>query len=127
VRIDIFGTEGSAILEGDRLKLVSLKSGETYASEQAAAHALSVARGGTASVREEAAHREANAGHGLVWGDAHRAQIQDLIRAIRTGTKPLIDARSGREPVEIILGVYESSRSGKPVVLNSETRNQKSE
>jgi predicted dehydrogenase len=118
VRIDIFGTEGSAILEGDRLKLVTLKSGETYASEQAAAHALSVARGGTASVRDEAAHREAAAGQGLVWGDAHRAQIQDFIRAIRTGSKPLIDAAAGRNPVEIILGVYESARMGKPVTLN---------
>ncbi|HSV16282.1 MAG TPA: Gfo/Idh/MocA family oxidoreductase [Tepidisphaeraceae bacterium] len=119
VRIDIFGTDGSAILEGDRLKLVTLKTGETYASEEAAAHALSVAKGGTASVRDEAAHREAAAGQGQVWGDAHRAQIQDFIRAIRTGGKPLIDARSGRDPVEIILSVYESARSGKPLTLTS--------
>ncbi len=46
VRIDIYGTEGSAILEGDRLKTLTLKTGETYASEEAAAHALSVAQGG---------------------------------------------------------------------------------
>jgi len=118
VRIDIFGTEGSAILEGDRLKLVTLKNGETYASEQAAAHALSVAKGGTASVRDEASHREAQAGQGQVWGDAHRAQIQDFMQAIRTGGKPLIDAKSGRDPVEIILGVYESARTGRPVTLN---------
>jgi predicted dehydrogenase len=117
VRLDIFGTEGSAILEGDRLKLVTLKTGEIYASERAAAHALSVAKGGTASVKDEASHREAAAEPGAVWGDAHRGQIQDFIRAIRTGTKPLIDARSGRDPVEIILGVYESARTNKPVVL----------
>jgi predicted dehydrogenase len=46
VRIDIYGTEGTAILEGDRLRTLTFKNGESYASEEAAAHALSVARGG---------------------------------------------------------------------------------
>jgi predicted dehydrogenase len=54
---------------------------------------------------------------GAVWGDAHRAQIQDLIRAIRTNSRPLIDGAEGRKPVEIILGVYESAKSGKTVRL----------
>lgn len=117
VRLDLFGTEGSAIMEGDRLKLVTLKTGETYASERAAAHALSVAKGGTASVKDDASHREAAAEPGAVWGDAHRAQIQDFIRAIRTGSKPLIDAAGGRDPVAIILGVYESARTNQPILL----------
>ncbi len=121
VRIDIFGTGGSAIIEGDRLKLVTLKTGETYASERAAAHALSVAKGGTASVKDEASHREAAAEQGAVWGDAHWAQIMDFIQAIRTGGKPLIDAESGRDPVEIILGIYESARRGEGVALDART------
>lgn len=123
VRIDIYGTEGTAIIEGDRLKLLKLKSGETYQSEEAAAHALSVAQGGTASVKDEAAARlavptgSAAADPGAVWGDAHRAQIEDFIHAIRTDGKPLIDGRAGRKPLEIILGVYRSSRIGMPVTL----------
>jgi predicted dehydrogenase len=123
VRIDIFGTEGTAILEGDRLKLLKLKSGEEYQSEEAALHALSVAKGGTASVKEEAATRlavttgGAAADPGAVWGDAHRAQIEDFIRAIRTDTRPLIDGRAGKKPLEIILGVYRSARVGLPVTL----------
>jgi UDP-N-acetyl-2-amino-2-deoxyglucuronate dehydrogenase len=118
VRIDIFGTQGSAIIEGDRLKLVTLKTGETFASERAAAHALSVAKGGTASVKDQASHREAAVEQGAVWGDAHRAQIQDFIRALRTGTPPLIDGKSGRDPVEIILGMYHSTKTGQPVTLS---------
>jgi UDP-N-acetyl-2-amino-2-deoxyglucuronate dehydrogenase len=117
VRIDIFGTEGTAILEGDRLKLVTLKNGQTFASERAAAHALSVAKGGTASVKDDASHREAAAEQGAVWGDSHRAQIQDFIHAIRTGGKPLIDGEAGKKPVEIILGVYQSAKSAKAVNL----------
>ncbi len=123
VRIDIFGTEGSAVIEGDRLKTLTFKTGESYQSEEAAVHALSVARGGTASVKEEAATRlttpsgGAAADPGAVWGDAHRAQIEDFIRAIQTDTQPLIDGREGRKPVEIILGVYRSSRTGQAITL----------
>ncbi len=117
VRIDIFGTEGSAILEGDRLKKMKLKSGENYTSESAAAHAISVAQGGTASVKDQAASRTATADPGAVWGDAHRAQLKDFMRAIIEDGNPLIDAAGGRKPLEIILGVYESSRSGKLVTL----------
>lgn len=117
VRIDIFGTEGSAILEGDRLKQMTLKTGESFTSESAAAHAISVAKGGTASVKDQATHRTAAADPGAVWGDAHRAQLEDFIRAIRTNDNPLITAAAGRKPLEIILGVYESSRTGKVVEL----------
>ena len=119
VRIDIYGTDGTAILEGDRLKALTLKSGEEYQSEEAAAHALSVAQGGTASVKDEAVQRSAAAAQGAVWGDAHRAQIEDFIRAVRTNTKPLIDGRAGRKPLEIILGVYQSQRTGQPVTLGA--------
>jgi UDP-N-acetyl-2-amino-2-deoxyglucuronate dehydrogenase len=120
VRIDFYGTEGTAILEGDRLKLLKFKNGEEYESEEAAAHALSVAKGGTASVREETATRlteTAASDPGAIWGDAHRAQIEDFLDAIRTGGKPLIDGRAARKPLEIILGVYRSSRTGLPVII----------
>ncbi len=94
---------------------MTLKTGETYVSEHSAAHAISVAKGGTASVREEAAHRSENAEVGAVWGDAHRMQIEDVITAIRTGKKPLIDGEQGRKPLDVILAIYESARTGKPV------------
>lgn len=113
VRIDIFGTEGSAILEGDCVKQIKLKSGEMYASEQAAQHAIQVARGGTAAVVDEAANRTQGAKEGAVWGDAHRAQFEDFVRALRTGGKLLIDGPAGRAAVQVIRGLYESARSGK--------------
>lgn len=124
VRIDIFGTEGTAVIEGDRLKLLRFKNGEEYKTEEAAAHALSVAKGGTASVKEEAASRlmmpngGAASDPGAVWGDAHRAQLEDFIRAIKTDTKPLIHGREGKKPLEIILGVYRSARTGQPVIIS---------
>ncbi len=73
VRIDIFGTEGTAIIEGDCVKQIKLKSGETFGGETAAEHAISVATGGTARVTHSAANRPAQEKKGSVWGDAHRA------------------------------------------------------
>lgn len=120
VRIDIYGTEGSAVIEGDRLKCMMLKGGQTYTSEEAAAHAISVAQGGTASVKDQAAGRQANAKEGSTWGDSHRAQMQDFLKAVRSGGKPLMDGRAARKPVEIILGIYKSQKSGQPVVLGQQ-------
>ena len=118
VRIDIYGTEGSAIIEGDRLKSMMFKNGQVVTGEEAAAHAVSVARGGTASVKDEAASRQTSAKQGATWGDSHRAQFQNFLNAIRTGTKPLIDGRAARKPLEIIMGFYQSQRSGNPTILN---------
>lgn len=114
-RIDLFGTEGSAIIDGDRLKRMTFKSGESYATEESAVHAIRVAKGGTASVKDDAAHRAENAEIGSAWGDAHRLQIEDVIAAIREGRKPLIDGEQGRKPLDVILAIYESARTGKPV------------
>ena len=95
VRIDIYGTLGGACLEGDRLKWVKMLNGETLIEGgEATKHAVSVAQGGTASVKHEAAKvSAAGAGKDFNWGDSHRAQIVDLLNAIQTGTQPLNDPR----------------------------------
>jgi UDP-N-acetyl-2-amino-2-deoxyglucuronate dehydrogenase len=110
VRIEIFGTEGSILLEGDAVKRILLKDGTTFDAASAASHALRVAQGGTASVKDEALDRP-TAAFGAQWGDAHRAQIQDFVNAIHSRSSPLIDAHAGREPVRIILDAYASARS----------------
>ena len=114
-RIEIYGTEGSAIIEGDRIKQMSFKNGETYTPEAAAHDAVSVAQGGTASVKDEATRRAAFGDKKAGWGDAHRAQILDLIYAIRNDTQPLMNGPAARKPVEVVLSIYESSRTGKMV------------
>ena len=125
-RIEIFGTEGSATIEGDRLKQMTFKNGETYTPESAAHDAVSVAQGGTASVKDEATRRAAFGDKKAGWGDAHRAQILDLIQAIKTDTQPLMNGPAARKPVEVVLSIYESSRSGKQVdVADLATRTHK--
>lgn len=114
-RIEIYGTEGAAVIEGDGLQFLQFKQGDASPVENAATHAVAVAQGGTASVKDQASTgvpATNGADSGTVWGDAHRAQIEDFIAAIRTDGKPLIDGHAGRKPLEIILGVYRSSQSG---------------
>ena len=105
-RIEIFGTDGTAVIEGDALKTLHTKSTGKSASESVATHARMVAQGGTAAARQE-----------TVWGDSHRAQIADFIAAIRTGAKPAIDGVEGRRPLRLIDAIYRSARTGFAVNL----------
>lgn len=50
--------------------------------------------------------------------DFHARQIADVIRAIRTGTKPLVDVWEGRKAVELILAIYQSADEGRRIELH---------
>jgi UDP-N-acetyl-2-amino-2-deoxyglucuronate dehydrogenase len=50
---------------------------------------------------------------------SHAAQLADLLDAVDTGREPAVSGRSGRDALEIILAVYESSKTGRPVRLSS--------
>ena len=50
--------------------------------------------------------------------DNHALQIQDLINAIKEDRRPLVDIYEGKRPVDVILGAYESSRTGKMVEMD---------
>ena len=47
----------------------------------------------------------------------HIRQISDMVDAIRNNRSPMVDQYEGKRPVELILAIYESSRTGKTVNL----------
>lgn len=47
----------------------------------------------------------------------HRLQIAEFLDAIRAGRPPAVTGRDARHSLAIILGIYESSRTGRPVTL----------
>jgi UDP-N-acetyl-2-amino-2-deoxyglucuronate dehydrogenase len=49
----------------------------------------------------------------------HAAQIADLLAAIDEGREPAVSGEAGRDALEIVCAIYESSRSGRPVLLRS--------
>lgn len=52
-----------------------------------------------------------------VYGNGHTSLYADVIEAIEKGRKPYIDAVAGRNAVEMILAIYQSAATGKPVKL----------
>ena len=117
--LGIHGTQGTAIIEGDELQCFAIKGRDTVCGKSATAHAIQVATGGTRSATAHAAafpDKPAEAG-AWAWGDAHRAQFSDFIRAVRTDRPPLVDGIAGRAAVALINAVYESARTGRVVTL----------
>lgn len=52
-----------------------------------------------------------------VYGNGHTSLYTDVIDAITNDRKPYIDAVAGRNAVEMILAIYKSAATGKPVKL----------
>ena len=52
-----------------------------------------------------------------VYGNGHTSLYADVIESVEKGRKPYIDAVAGRNAVEMILAIYQSAATGKPVKL----------
>ncbi len=104
-RIEISGTKGSVILEEEDLKYWQFDE-ELDEDERIRDSFLSKTKtGGGAS------------DPGAIGYHGHKAQFQDLCRAIDEGRSPLVDGAEARKAVEIILAIYESAKSGRRVDL----------
>jgi predicted dehydrogenase len=47
----------------------------------------------------------------------HRRIIEDFVRALRDGTRPICDGREGRRSVELVRALYAAARTGSRVTL----------
>ena len=54
---------------------------------------------------------------GAMSAAGHVLQITDLVEAVREDRPTAVDQHEGRKPLEIIIAIYESARTGSPVVL----------
>lgn len=52
-----------------------------------------------------------------VYGNGHTSLFADMIEAIEQDRKPYVDAVAGRNALEMILAIYQSAATGKPVRL----------
>lgn len=52
-----------------------------------------------------------------VYGNGHTSLYADVIDAIKDNRKPYVDAYAGRNALEIVLAIYKSQLTGKPVKL----------
>lgn len=52
-----------------------------------------------------------------VYGNGHTALYADVIDAIQNDRKPYVDAKAGRDALEMVLAIYKSQKTGAPVDL----------
>jgi UDP-N-acetyl-2-amino-2-deoxyglucuronate dehydrogenase len=104
-RIEISGSEGSALLEEEDLKawdFAKPRKEDNAIHDQMKQHKST---GGGASDPTAIGH------HG------HTLQFRDFVDAVKKNRAPAVDGHEGRRSVEIILGVYKAAESGKTVKL----------
>jgi predicted dehydrogenase len=104
-RIEIHGSDGSAVLEEEDLKAWDFA--KPRKEDQAILDQMRQQKstGGGASDPAAIGH------HG------HAMQFRDFVDAVRKNRAPAIDGHEGRRSVEIILGVYKAAETGKTVKL----------
>ena len=52
-----------------------------------------------------------------VYGNGHTSLFADMMDAVERDRAPYVDARAGRDALEMVLAVYQSAATGKPVKL----------
>ncbi len=108
-RVELTGTEGTVILEHDRLVAVDLRqpaddlvhAPDEDANESASSPVVSDARG-------------------------HQRILEDFIAAIRDDREPLCSGREGRRSVALAAAIYESARTGRRIDVADVTSNRQS-
>lgn len=105
-RIEIHGSTGSAAIEEEDIIKWDFSESKPEDAEIRESMAGKLSGGGGAADPAAIGHH------------AHAKQFRDVMEAIESGRKPAIDGPEGRRSVEIILGVYESAKTGNAVRLN---------
>ena len=109
-RIEIFGDKGSAVIENDSLAYLHLARNDRESiNAYGVTPQVHKKRDDTGSTSQNPTALSAS---------SHALQIADMIRAIREDRTPLVDGYEARQPVEIILSIYESARIQKEVTLS---------
>ena len=113
-RIAVHGDRGSAVIDDDELWYFHAagegQEGEAYGGGENQAE----------KVMEQYGASGSGPGAGADPGSlsmAHRDQIQDFVEAVREGREPSINVEEGRKPLAIISAIYESVRTGGPVLV----------
>ena len=100
-RLEFSGSEGTVAFEED--KITRWEFNHPIPEDEQILRELSGkadARGGSSPMN--------------ISGNGHASQISDLADAIDLGRRPFLDGREGRRAIELICGIYESARTGKP-------------
>ncbi len=98
-RLELSGSEGTLIIEQDRLLAADLRNPPADL------------------LRSSQADKNASASSPVVSDfRGHQSVLEDFLKAIETNTVPRCDGREGRRSVALVEDIYEACRTGKKVV-----------
>ncbi|WP_174727471.1 Gfo/Idh/MocA family protein [Mesobacillus harenae] len=95
--LDIFGGNGSVIIENDDVKEWNFRDGQQYSK------ASGEATKNSASSNKMASY------------ESHKRQYEDIVTAISENRDPLVTGEEARNSLQLILAIYESAKTGKPI------------
>lgn len=98
-RLDIYGDNGSVIIQDDRIIDLAFKNGERMHLSESSAHD----------------HNSPTIPNIL-----HKRQFEDIVDAIKNDREPIVNGETGIKSLEIVLAIYESVRTGQIVKLERE-------
>jgi predicted dehydrogenase len=101
-RIELTGSNGTVILDGDRLAAIDLQDA-TEAEKATPADASGATVSAASPIVADAS--------------AHQRVFEDFLRAVQHHTAPCCDGQGGRASVALIEAIYLSSRTDRPVEL----------
>ena len=104
LRLEVSGERGTAAIESDAI--VEWRFADVEPGDEAVLAAMKGRALGDGASDPKAISVE-----------GHRLQIADLARAILTSSRPAIDGAQAKLPVELVCGIYESMKTGRPYVF----------
>ena len=106
-RIEIYGTKGTAVIEDDNILIWNFIEEDEEDKEI------------KEKIKEKAKNKKEAVGAASptagVTFEGHRRQIVNFMEAIEENKEPLVNGEEGRKSVEIIIGIYRSSKERKEV------------
>ncbi len=93
-RVEITGTEGTVILEQDRIVAADLRHPQSISSAAAPDENQSASSALLSDVR------------------GHQALFEDFLQAIERDTTPICDGREGRRSIAVVEAIYRAARNG---------------
>jgi len=99
-RLELTGSEGTLIIEQDRLLAADVRNPPE-----------DLRHGADADLNRSADSPVVNDIRG------HQAVLDDFLHSIATNTKPRCDGREGRRSVALVQAIYEACRTGKQVLF----------
>lgn len=111
-RIEIFGKDGSIVIDGDELIHRKVRSEDDEEDNEDHDNIVSALKASNVTTAADPT---------AINGAGHIKQMNDMIAAIEEDREPIINGEEGYKPLEIILSIYESAKTGKTVKVSSIT------